>query len=42
MNSEITAENMLNILYPQKQFFPYKLVLEASLELPLYRERNFK
>ena len=38
----MTVENLLGFLYGPNPDFPYQLVLKSDLQLPLYRERNFK
>jgi hypothetical protein len=38
----VTVENLLTYLYGSNPDFPYQLVLKSDLQLPLYRERNFK
>ena len=37
-----SAETLINYLYGPKPDFKYSLVLKNEMELPLYRERNFK
>jgi hypothetical protein len=43
-NSDITANDLVNILYHPKPNFKYKLIVdkEFPLDKTLYRERNFK
>jgi len=38
----ITVDNLLSYLYGPAPEFHYNLVLKSEMELPLYRERNFK
>jgi hypothetical protein len=38
----ITVDNLVTYLYGPNPDFQYNLVLKSELELPLYRERNFK
>lgn len=43
-NSDITANDLVNILYGPKTTFKFKLIVdqEFPIEKTLYRERNFK
>lgn len=43
-SSDITANDLVGILYGQKAVFKYKLIVDSKVpfESPLYRERNFK
>lgn len=38
----ITVDNLLSYLYGPAPEFHYNLILKSEMELPLYRERNFK
>lgn len=38
----VTVENLITYLYGSNPDFQYNLVLKTDLQLPLYRERNFK
>jgi hypothetical protein len=38
----VTVEDLVTYLYGPAPDFHYNLVLKSDLELPLYRERNFK
>jgi hypothetical protein len=38
----MTVENLMSFLYGPNPDFNYQLVLKSDLQLPLYRERNFK
>jgi hypothetical protein len=38
----VTVENLLTYLYGSNPDFQFNLVLKSDLQLPLYRERNFK
>jgi len=38
----VTVENLVTYLYGSNADFQYNLVLKSDLQLPLYRERNFK
>jgi hypothetical protein len=44
LNSDITASELVDILYGNKTQFKYKLIMDkdSPLDKTLYRERNFR